>query len=172
MAEVLKPLKWLDAKAKEKNVEALVAYDRDKRIAELRRDAVEGELKRRLKSPNESIDETRLDIKIPTKPRERRLIMQDVSYEKLGAILSDNPNGVLVFRDEIVPLLKDLSREERAPARGMYLTGWDGKRSYDFDRIGRGGVYIPSTCISLLGSTQPGVFASFLRQATAVLTTA
>jgi putative DNA primase/helicase len=166
MAEVLKPLKWLEAKAKEKNVEVLVAYDRDKRIAELRREAVEGELKRRLKSPNESIDETRLDIKIPTKPRERRLIVQDVSYEKLGAILSDNPNGVLVFRDEIVSLLKDLSREERAPARGMYLTGWDGKQSYDFDRIGRGGVYIPSTCISLLGSTQPGVFASFLRQAT------
>ena len=46
-----------------------------------------------------------------------------------------NPNGVLAHRDELVSLLKTLDREEFAAARGFFLTAWNGKDRYTFDRI-------------------------------------
>ena len=42
----------------------------------------------------------------PTDPVERRYITNDTTYEKLGEILAQNPNGILAHRDELVSLLK------------------------------------------------------------------
>src|SRR6187401_2750712 len=75
------------------------------------------------------------DIPEPQEPSERRYITNDTSYEKLGEILAENPNGVLAHRDELVSLLKTLDREDFAAARGFFLTAWGGKDSYTFDRI-------------------------------------
>jgi putative DNA primase/helicase len=71
----------------------------------------------------------------PESPKARRYIVNDTTYEALGEIMSDNPNGVLAFRDELVSLLKGLDREEQAGARGFFLTAWNGTAGYTFDRI-------------------------------------
>jgi hypothetical protein len=92
---------------------------------------------------------TLLDIEEPEKPKARRYVVNDATYEKLGEILADNPNGVLAFRDELVSLLKDLDREENASARGFYLTAWGGRLGYTFDRIIRGKTHIEASCVSL-----------------------
>ena len=63
-------------------------------------------------------------------------------------------------------LLKWLDREDNAAARGFYLTAWNGDSGYTFDRIGRGlNLHIPALCLSLLGSTQPGRLAGYVRTA-------
>jgi hypothetical protein len=80
-------------------------------------------------------------------------------------ILADNPNGVPAFRDELVSLLKGLDREEQAAARGFFLTAWNGTASYTFDRIILGKTHIDAACLSLLGSTQPGRLAEYVRRA-------
>lgn len=98
----------------------------------------------------------------PEKPSYKRFIVNDTSYEALGEVMADNPNGILVFRDELISLLKPLAREDQAAARGFYLTAWNGNEDYTFDRIGRGRVRVPSCCLSLLGATQPGKLASYL----------
>jgi Protein of unknown function (DUF3987) len=73
---------------------------------------------------------------------------------------------VLVFRDELVSLLKSLDREDQAEARGFYLAAWNGDSSYTFDRITRGlHLHIPAVRLSVLGSTQPGRIAEYLRDA-------
>src|SRR5208337_441198 len=97
-----------------------------------------------------------LEIEEPQEPLQRRYVLNDATYEALGEVLAANPNGVLAFRDELVSLLKTLDREEYAPARGFYLTAWDGKSGYTFDRIIRGKTHIEAACLSVLGSTQPG----------------
>ena len=79
--------------------------------------------------------------------------------------MADNPNGVLAFRDELVSLLKGLDREEQSAARGFFLTAWNGTASYKFDRIIRGKTHIEAACLSLLGSTQPGRLAEYVRRA-------
>ena len=98
-------------------------------------------------------------------PSARRYVVNDATYEALGVILADNPNGTLAFRDELVSLLKNLDREEQVSARGFFLTAWNGTSGYTFDRIIRGKTHIETVCLSLLGSTQPGRLAEYMRGA-------
>ena len=72
---------------------------------------------------------------------------------------------MLAFRDEIVSLLKTLDREEYAAARGFYLAAWNGTEGYTFDRIIRGTQHIEAACVSMLGSSQPGKIAEYIRRA-------
>jgi hypothetical protein len=95
----------------------------------------------------------------------RRYVVNDATYEALGVILADNPNGTLAFRDELVSLLKYLDREEQVSARGFFLTARNGTSGYTFDRIIRGKTHIEAVCLSLLGSTQPGRLAEYMRAA-------
>jgi len=96
----------------------------------------------------------------------RRYLANDTTAAALGELLRQNPNGLLVHRDELVSLLRALDREDNAEARGFYLTAWNGDSAYTFDRIGRGfNLHIPAVCLSLLGSTQPARLANYVRAA-------
>jgi Protein of unknown function (DUF3987) len=101
------------------------------------------------------------------KPRAKRYLVNDTTYEALGVILADNPQGVLAFRDELVSLLKTLDREESCAARGFFLSAWNGLGGYTFDRIIRGKTQIDRACLSLVGSTQPGRIAEYMSRANA-----
>ncbi len=113
-----------------------------------------------------AIDPMDLAVNEPAEPVARRYVVNDTSYEALGEILASNPNGVLAFRDELVSLLKTLDREDYAAARGFFLTAWNGTSGYAFDRITRGRTHIDAACLSLLGGTQPGRIAEYIRRAT------
>ena len=58
-----------------------------------------------------------------------------------------------------------LDREEHCAARGFFLTAWNGTTGYTFDRILRGKTHIEAACLSLVGSTQPGRLAEYIRRA-------
>ena len=62
-------------------------------------------------------------------------------------------------------LLKTLDREEYVAARGFFLEAWSGTSGYTFDRTIRGNTHIEAACLSLLGSTQPGRIAEYVRMA-------
>ena len=97
----------------------------------------------------------------------KRFITNNASYEALGELLIENPNGLLVESDEIVGLLKQLDANGQEVARSFYLTAADGDKSYTFDRIMRGkGLHIDALCLSIIGGIQPGVLAEYVRQAT------
>jgi putative DNA primase/helicase len=163
IAEALKPLHRLEVEARKTHDADLEAYAKDLQLWKLKKDAAEGKAKLELKkNPDATIQ---FDIPEPQEPAERRYVTNDTSYEKLGEILAENPNGVLAHRDELVSLLKTLDREEFAPARGFFLTAWGGKDSYTFDRIMRGKIHIEAACVSLLGSAQPGRLAEYVRRA-------
>lgn len=99
-------------------------------------------------------------------PTLKRYIANDTNVASLGVLLQQNPNGLLVYRDEMVSLLSTLDREEYQTDRGFYLTGWNGNSTYTFDRIGRGlDLTVDGVCISMLGSTQPGKISQYLARA-------
>jgi len=107
-----------------------------------------------------------LSTEDPEPPALRRYIAVDSNVASLGELHRQNHNGLLVHRDELVSLLRSLDREDQAEARGFYLTGWNGDSSYTFDRIGRGlNLHIPAVCLSMLGATQPGRIAEYIRHA-------
>lgn len=98
----------------------------------------------------------------PAQPVHMRYVVNDVTVEKLGEILADNPNGVLMFRDELKGFLAELDGEENATKRAFALQAWSGDGGYNFDRIGRGHVRIQRAILSVLGTTQPGVIEAYL----------
>ncbi|MGI8854098.1 MAG: DUF3987 domain-containing protein [Methyloceanibacter sp.] len=163
IGEALKPLHRLDVKAREAYETQAAEYAKTFQLWKMRKEAAEATFKTALKkSP---IAEMVFSDVEPTEPVERRYITNDTTYEKLGEILSQNPSGVLAHRDELVSLLRTLDREEYAAARGFFLTAWGGKERYTFDRIGRGRVHIEAACLSMIGSTQPGKLAEYVRRA-------
>jgi putative DNA primase/helicase len=163
MEEALKPLKSLDAEARRANEAALKNFAAEQDAFELRKQHTQKKAKDALSSGGDISSMLRLDR--PDAPKSRRFIVNDCTYEALGEILADNPTGVLACRDELVSLLKTLDREEYAPARGFFLTAWNGTSEYTFDRIVRGRTHIEAACVSLLGSTQPGRIAEYIRRA-------
>lgn len=88
----------LRAELGRKEAAKLLAKDRGANVAHLLRDAD--------------------DAEAPTRPR---YVVNDLTYEKLGELLAENPDGVLSVRDEVRGLLLHLAREEMAQARAFFF---------------------------------------------------
>jgi len=164
MEQGLAPLRRLAAKAAKAYEAERIAYDTNASAVKARREVANDEIKKRLKG-NMLADVRDLQLPEPEEPQMRRFLTNDTSYEKLGDLHRSNPNGLMVFRDELVSLLKTLDREDNSGARGFYLTGWSGNSPYVFDRMTREGATLDAICLSVLGSTQPGRIADYIRAA-------
>lgn len=88
-------------------------------------------------------------------PKEKRYKTNDPTIEKLALIMQDNPQGVLLLRDEISGWLESLSKSGREGSREFYLEAWNGNGSFSIDRIGRGTTFTESICLSIFGGIQP-----------------
>jgi putative DNA primase/helicase len=167
MEAALSPVKRLQAKAVEEFEGVSSEYDRAAATAKLRSEAAVAAARKRLsKDSSATISDDDLNVAMPEEPVLTRYLVNDSTAQALAEIHRQNPNGLLVHRDEMVSLLSSLDREDNAEARGFYLTGWAGDSSYIVDRIGRGmNLHVPAVCLSLLGSTQPGRLSSYLASA-------
>ncbi len=97
---------------------------------------------------------------------EKRYKTNDPTVEKLALILKDNPQGLLLFRDELGGWLESLSKKGREGNREFYLETWNGLGSFSVDRIGRGSVYVENMCLSLFGGIQPTKIESYIEKNT------
>ena len=149
MAEALKPMNRLDALARKENEEAATAFAGEAEVHKLAKEEAQKKVRAALKNGRPGASAALLELDELEIPKARRYVVNDCTYEALGAIMADNPNGVLAFRDELVSLLKTLDREDNAAARGFFLSAWNGTSGYTFDRIIRGRVHIDAACLSL-----------------------
>ncbi|POZ53373.1 YfjI family protein [Methylovulum psychrotolerans] len=175
LSEVLKPLDRLEIDGKQQFDAEKSRNDAELMTAKIIRDIAEKDAidllkKKDNKAENRAVAEILLresadsmaNIQAPTR---RRFKVNDVTIEKLGELLNENPNGLLLYRDEIAGFLKTIDREDRANDRAFYLECFDGKGRYTFDRIGRGTIDIESTCVALLGGIQPTRLQGYLHHA-------
>jgi hypothetical protein len=106
----------------------------------------------------------------PEKPKEKRVLVSDVTIEKLAALLGENPLGLLVMRDELAGLVNSFDRYARG--KGSDLQSWlsmnDGGPLL-VDRKSDGSTFVERASVSLLGTIQPftlkHVFGSVEREA-------
>ncbi|EJF77303.1 hypothetical protein ME7_00537 [Bartonella birtlesii LL-WM9] len=84
-----------------------------------------------------------------------RFIVNDVTVEKLGELLKENPRGLLLVRDELSGFLTNLERKEYQTDRAFYLTAFNGDDQFTYDRIERGTIFIPHVTLSIIGGIQP-----------------
>jgi hypothetical protein len=164
ISEVLAPIKRLEAEAAKRNDQAKADYGRAETLHKLQLEMAKAKAKREYEVGDMLSAKLLLaEVEEPELPAERRFMTTDATVEKLGMICSDNPEGILLYRDELLTMFQELDREEKAPARGFLLTGWGGCDGYTFDRVGRGTVRVPAVNLSVLGSAQPARIGRYLK---------
>ncbi|MEN9374943.1 MAG: hypothetical protein RL710_100, partial [Pseudomonadota bacterium] len=165
LSEALKPLRHLEAQARELWQFEHEAWALDSKVADMAAKQNEKLAEREaLKNP-EKARALLQPIETPQEPLPRRFIVNDATVEKLGELLKVNPWGLLVFRDEIHGLLANMDRQGQEGSRAFYLSGYDGNQGHAVDRIARGETYISRVCLAMLGGIQPGKMESYVREA-------
>ena len=169
--EVFRVLDKLEAESFKQNEDAEKIYQNENRKFEMKQKIYENNLRKAFKKGDQieigsaENELESLEAKPPEKPQIRRFQTQDATPEKLQELLSENPQGILVFRDELNGFLMSLEKEGHETARAFYLEGWNGGGSFTQDRIGRGTIRSNLTCISLFGTIQPAKIIPHIRKA-------
>ena len=169
--EVFKVLDKLEAESFKQNEDAEKTYQNENRKFEMKQKIFEDNLRKAMKKGDDyevgsaENELEKLESEPPVKPTTRRYQTQDATPEKLQDLLSENPQGILVFRDELNGFLMSLEKEGHETARAFYLEGWNGGGSFTLDRITRGTVRSNLICISLFGTIQPAKIIPHIRKA-------
>lgn len=164
------PLVVLANRAKTKFEQDVKRYQKDLEMWRIRKKAHEELYKKRLKKTLENTDDQSQEVRCheeeaPLEPKRKRHKTQDVTIEKLGELLMENPQGLLLYRDELSGWLYSFEKNGHENDREFYLECWGGKGDYDVDRIGRGSLLVPPLCLSIFGTIQPGPLSKYIRNA-------
>jgi putative DNA primase/helicase len=166
MKETLKPIRRMTAAALAQYEEELAEYLAHQELYNIQSKLTKDQIAKALKAgenPKDLPQELSKSL-CPAPPQRKRYTVNDVTVEALGEILSANPNGVIIERDELMGFLKSLERPGQEGARAFYLEGWTGDGNLETDRIGRGNVRIHGFCLSILGTIQPGPLGAYLHE--------
>jgi hypothetical protein len=164
MREAFHPLYRLEAKARVEYEDAKRESEIAKAIADAARHRIQKELREK------KLDESARE-KLAVQLREieltdavcRRYIVNDVTVEKVGELLKENPEGLVLLCDELSGWMGLMEHPEYVNARAFYLTAWSGKTAYTYDRIGRGSLFVEAACLSVFGALVPGTLEQYLR---------
>jgi len=89
----------------------------------------------------------------PVAPVLRRAVTNNATPEALSTLTEGGP--VVVLDDEASGLFAQMTDPRNQPGKAFYLAAHTGSGSFQTDRIGRGAVYIPRLCVSIIGNIQP-----------------
>jgi putative DNA primase/helicase len=168
LQQALVLLRRLTAKAYERYQQEVREHEISAMLTAQRKRIVEEKIKKHLKDKKDFAAREEAEKHLGAakeKPVCRRYEINDSTIPKLGELLAENPNGLLLVRDELSGLLRELDCEDRAGDRAKYLEMWDGKGEFTYDRIERGTVRVPSNTLSILGGIQPDVTSPYVREA-------
>ena len=123
------------------------------------------------KEENE-IDHERLAHELAKKDKEltrlevipKRFSTNGFTVEKLIDLIVENPNGLLLFRDEISAFFESFKKQGHETDRQFFLEGWNGNGSFNYDTISRGTKSVKGICLSLLGGIQPSLIKDILNE--------
>ncbi len=169
IAEALKPLYRLKALEVERWRAAMKEWEADALLNELDADALKSELKKRRK--NSTREELKAFIEEASagefaKPVLKTYSLQDATLEALTGVLTRNPRGVLIERDELTGWLRALDKQGHEQDRAFFLEAFSGtKRNDQIERIGRGTLIMPHNVVSIVGTIQPHPLTRLIRAA-------
>lgn len=164
---VIRLIDRLERAEAEKYKKAMAAYDAEVMAYEARLATLKHDMKIAASAPDgvarmAAAVESMKSLVAPTKPQMRRFKTNDGTVEKIGELLTTNPNGLLVYRDELMGLLSSWEKDGHEGDRTFYLEAWNGTGSYCVDRIGRGSTTIENHCLSVFGGIQPDPLERYL----------
>lgn len=101
--------------------------------------------------------------KPPSMPILNRLVLSDVTVEKMADILSrGDPRGVIVFRDELSGWLESMDAYKNGGGkdRAAWLEAFNGG-PLSVDRVNRGSTHVANWSASVIGGIQPSVVQAY-----------
>ncbi len=157
LAEALKPINSLEVSAKKKHLEELKEFRIDEQFNKLQTKQANKEAEKLVKDGDHEAARKALNSVdgIKQEPIRGRCKVNDATVEKLGELLNQNPNGLLLERDELSGFIQGLERHDRQSDKAFYLEAWNGNSSFTYDRIGRGTLDISKVTVSIIGGIQP-----------------
>ena len=87
-------------------------------------------------------------------PHVPRLVVNDCTIERLGAIIASQPRGTLQCRDELAGWLEGMTRYSAGSDRPFWLEAYGG-RGFTVERMGREPLTIDRLTIGVMGGIQP-----------------
>jgi len=141
LAEALRPLENLIRRSRDIHTRAMCDFEQHKSELEIKIASLRENMKKT--SMNQSSIESELNAMINKhrnleKPAEKRYKTNDPTIEKLAALLAENPQGFVLFRDEISGWIEKMTKSTQRGDREFYLETWSGDSAYTVDRIERG----------------------------------
>lgn len=109
------------------------------------------------------------DTEPPRRPSARSYFIDDATMESICEVHSQdaNKNGFLWAVDEVAGLFKGLDQYKggKGNSKQRLLSLYDGKR-VKINRVGKDSIFINKTAISILGSIQPSVLDTLIKDKT------
>lgn len=100
----------------------------------------------------------------PPKPIEVKLVVNDITSQKLVRIVADRPQGVMCHLDEMASWVAKLTDPRSGEDRSCWTKSYEGD-SYAMDRVGvENTIYAQNMAVSIYGNIQPAVYRAKLRQ--------
>ncbi|MEO9748184.1 MULTISPECIES: YfjI family protein [Marinobacter] len=169
LREMRFPLNEIESALREEHGESVSEQKAEARLRKLEKAELEKAAKAHLKNGERGAAIEALKANEDSSDRQptlARLVVNDATVEALGERLNENPNGLLLIRDELSGWLAKMNQEEYASDRAFYLESFNGKDDYTYDRIGRGTIRIENCMLSIVGGIQPAKIAPIVRGAT------
>jgi len=164
---VLKILNPLEMEAKEAHKAKLLDFEVDEEILKAEYEKIRKAIKKNPERVTEEqknrLKEIKEELQEAT-PKLKRFKTNDVTVEKLADLCGENPDGLLVFKDELTGLLKSWEKQGHEQARAFYLEAWNGDSGYTVDRVMKGSTFIETLCVCLFGGIQPDKLKGYLNQ--------
>lgn len=160
LVETRKPILELQFKAREDFKKLLKDYELDLKFYEkdshkiLKESATKEDYRRKIE-----------DCPQPDKPIQRRFETNDITASKLIQFLSENPNGMMLFRDELTGWLKSLEADYDKSSRPFFLELWAGAINYELARVDGREIQLTSGTLSIIGGVQPSKLQRYVTEA-------
>ncbi|MFM7390237.1 MAG: DUF3987 domain-containing protein [Vampirovibrionales bacterium] len=167
LREPMRALELIETEGAMQYKQALQEWEAKLMIQEEKKKQLKEQVKKSIKNNQDPFEATVASLQEMEEamPHRKRLIVNDSTVEKLGELLSENKNGVMVFRDELTAFFKNMEKVGHETERAFYLEAWNGDKGFTYDRIGRGTIDIESACVSVLGGIQPSPLSEYVRHA-------
>ena len=151
---VLQPLRKLEKPLRDAARIELERWEETVAVAKISEIDWKVKAKKALES-DETPPEKPASAKPDPQPHSPRLLLNDSTIEKLAAIISAQPKGILQARDELAGWLESMTRYAGGGTdRPFWLEAYGG-RGYTVERINREALSIDRLSVSVVGGIQP-----------------
>jgi len=119
------------------------------------------------KTPEGQLDPSAAPVvnDLPPAPTPVRIVVNDVTSQKLVRQAAERPRGLLCYLDEMNSWVKKLTDKTSGEDRSAWVVSYESEK-YDMDRVGSGSIHCENLAVSIYGNIQPKVYRDNLASLT------